>query len=184
MQLRVTFHPLCSFADLFPSASAGNELVLLVHEAVVGFPLHSPVQSGAGSQQKLNLTVALHHCSCMLTWCMRWSPAGALLPVVIDERRDRLDHLDVLSFQLVHRIPEASLNYQKVPPGSAAILELDANMNEPEPTSLQRRPWNREEVTVQSLRGHVHTAAQSNTHLSLGTCKKCRNSKHFLISPA
>ncbi|MEQ2195359.1 hypothetical protein XENOCAPTIV_011504 [Xenoophorus captivus] len=52
--------------------------------------------------------------------------------------------------ELVHRIPEASLNYQKVPPGSAAILDLDANMNEPEPTSLQRRPWNREEVTVQS----------------------------------
>ncbi|MED6277994.1 hypothetical protein CHARACLAT_019199, partial [Characodon lateralis] len=47
--------------------------------------------------------------------------------------------------ELVHRIPEASLNYQKVPPGSAAILDLDANMNEPEPTSLQRRPWNREE---------------------------------------
>ncbi|XP_047243880.1 centrosomal protein of 170 kDa protein B isoform X3 [Girardinichthys multiradiatus] len=53
--------------------------------------------------------------------------------------------------QLVHRIPEASLNYQKVPPGSAAILDLDANMNEPEPTSLQRRPWNREEVILDNL---------------------------------
>uniref|UniRef100_A0A3B3TNP3 Centrosomal protein 170B n=1 Tax=Poecilia latipinna TaxID=48699 RepID=A0A3B3TNP3_9TELE len=50
--------------------------------------------------------------------------------------------------ELVHRIPEASLNFQKVPPGSAAILDLDANMNEAEPTSLQRRPWNREEFQV------------------------------------
>ncbi|XP_032440690.1 centrosomal protein of 170 kDa protein B isoform X2 [Xiphophorus hellerii] len=53
--------------------------------------------------------------------------------------------------QLVHRIPEASLNFQKVPPGSAAILDLDANMNEAEPTSLQRRPWNREEVILDNL---------------------------------
>uniref|UniRef100_A0A3Q2T606 Centrosomal protein 170B n=1 Tax=Fundulus heteroclitus TaxID=8078 RepID=A0A3Q2T606_FUNHE len=53
--------------------------------------------------------------------------------------------------ELVHRIPEASLNYQKVPPGSAAILDLDANMNEPEPSSLQRRPWNREEVILDNL---------------------------------
>lgn len=54
----------------------------------------------------------------------------------------------LLSFQLVQHIPEASLNYQKVPPGSAAVSDLDANMNEPEPGSKQRRPWNREEVTV------------------------------------
>ncbi|KAM9355838.1 centrosomal protein of 170 kDa protein B [Pholidichthys leucotaenia] len=53
--------------------------------------------------------------------------------------------------ELVHRIPEASLNYQKVPPGSAAILDLDANMNEPEPGSKQRRPWNREEVILDNL---------------------------------
>uniref|UniRef100_A0A3B5MXQ5 CEP170 C-terminal domain-containing protein n=1 Tax=Xiphophorus couchianus TaxID=32473 RepID=A0A3B5MXQ5_9TELE len=53
--------------------------------------------------------------------------------------------------ELVHRIPEASLNFQKVPPGSAAILDLDANMNEAEPTSLQRRPWNREEVILDNL---------------------------------
>ncbi|XP_032440694.1 centrosomal protein of 170 kDa protein B isoform X6 [Xiphophorus hellerii] len=53
--------------------------------------------------------------------------------------------------QLVHRIPEASLNFQKVPPGSAAILDLDANMNEAEPTSLQRRPWNREELILDGL---------------------------------
>ncbi|XP_069028768.1 centrosomal protein of 170 kDa protein B isoform X1 [Embiotoca jacksoni] len=53
--------------------------------------------------------------------------------------------------QLVQHIPEASLNYQKVPPGSAAILDLDANMNEPEPGSKQRRPWNREEVILDNL---------------------------------
>ncbi|XP_068199142.1 centrosomal protein of 170 kDa protein B [Antennarius striatus] len=57
----------------------------------------------------------------------------------------------VRSSQLVHRIPEASLNYQKVPPGSAAVSDLDANMNEPEPGSKQRRPWNREEVILDNL---------------------------------
>lgn len=39
-------------------------------------------------------------------------------------------------------------------------MDLDANMNEPEADSKQRRPWNREEVTVQSHSGHVHTAAR------------------------
>ncbi|KAM9339088.1 centrosomal protein of 170 kDa protein B [Symphorus nematophorus] len=53
--------------------------------------------------------------------------------------------------QLVQHIPEASLNYQKVPPGSAAVSDLDANMNEPEPGSKQRRPWNREEVILDNL---------------------------------
>ncbi|XP_076021471.1 centrosomal protein of 170 kDa protein B [Genypterus blacodes] len=53
--------------------------------------------------------------------------------------------------ELVHHIPEASLNYQKVPPGSTAILDLDANMNEPESGSKQRRPWNREEVILDNL---------------------------------
>uniref|UniRef100_A0A3B4UUX5 Centrosomal protein 170B n=1 Tax=Seriola dumerili TaxID=41447 RepID=A0A3B4UUX5_SERDU len=50
--------------------------------------------------------------------------------------------------ELVQHIPEASLNYQKVPPGSAAVSDLDANMNEPEPGSKQRRPWNREEQVI------------------------------------
>ncbi|XP_022614644.1 centrosomal protein of 170 kDa protein B-like [Seriola dumerili] len=59
--------------------------------------------------------------------------------------------LPLLSFQLVQHIPEASLNYQKVPPGSAAVSDLDANMNEPEPGSKQRRPWNREEVILDNL---------------------------------
>ncbi|KAM3602979.1 uncharacterized protein V6R79_014341 [Siganus canaliculatus] len=53
--------------------------------------------------------------------------------------------------ELVQHIPEASLNYQKVPPGSAAVPDLDANMNEPEPASKQRRPWNREEVILDNL---------------------------------
>ncbi|KAM8725257.1 centrosomal protein of 170 kDa protein B isoform 2-T2 [Acanthopagrus schlegelii] len=53
--------------------------------------------------------------------------------------------------ELVQHIPEASLNYQKVPPGSAAVSDLDANMNEPEPGSKQRRPWNREEVILDNL---------------------------------
>ncbi|KAF3703280.1 Centrosomal protein of 170 kDa protein B Centrosomal protein 170B [Channa argus] len=53
--------------------------------------------------------------------------------------------------ELVQHIPEASLNYQKVPPGSAVISDLDANMNEPESGSRQRRPWNREEVILDNL---------------------------------
>lgn len=51
-------------------------------------------------------------------------------------------------FQLVHRIPEASLNYQKVPPGSAALSDLDQNMNEAESGSKLQRPWRPEEVTA------------------------------------
>lgn len=54
----------------------------------------------------------------------------------------------LFSLQLVQHIPEASLNYQKVPPGSTAVLDLDANMNDQDPSSKQRRPWNREEVNV------------------------------------
>ncbi|XP_059212058.1 centrosomal protein of 170 kDa protein B [Centropristis striata] len=53
--------------------------------------------------------------------------------------------------ELVQHIPEASLNYQKVPPGSAVVSDLDANMNEPEPGSKHRRPWNREEVILDNL---------------------------------
>uniref|UniRef100_A0A8D3AFX6 FHA domain-containing protein n=1 Tax=Scophthalmus maximus TaxID=52904 RepID=A0A8D3AFX6_SCOMX len=53
--------------------------------------------------------------------------------------------------ELVQHIPEASLNYQKVPPGSSVVLDLDANMNEPETGSNQRRPWNREEVILDNL---------------------------------
>ncbi|XP_046878250.1 centrosomal protein of 170 kDa protein B [Hypomesus transpacificus] len=56
-----------------------------------------------------------------------------------------------LPSQLVQHIPEASLNYQKVPPGSTAVLDLDANMNDQDPSSKQRRPWNREEVILDNL---------------------------------
>ncbi|XP_076874238.1 centrosomal protein of 170 kDa protein B isoform X4 [Brachyhypopomus gauderio] len=46
--------------------------------------------------------------------------------------------------ELVHHIPEASLNYQKVPPGSTS--PVDSNMND-----SKRRPWNREEVLLDNL---------------------------------
>lgn len=64
-------------------------------------------------------------------------------------------------FQLVQHIPEASLNYQKVPPGSAAVSDLDANMNEPESSSKHHRPWKREEVTVFYLKLHSHVLSPS-----------------------
>ncbi|KAK0133927.1 Centrosomal protein B [Merluccius polli] len=53
--------------------------------------------------------------------------------------------------ELVQHLPEASLNYQKVPPGCTTVLDLDANMNEAEPGSKQRRPWNRQEVILDNL---------------------------------
>ncbi|TDH00797.1 hypothetical protein EPR50_G00192720 [Perca flavescens] len=53
--------------------------------------------------------------------------------------------------ELVQHIPEASLNFQKVPPGTAVVSDLDANMNEPEAASKQRRPWNRQEVILDNL---------------------------------
>ncbi|XP_056873517.1 centrosomal protein of 170 kDa protein B isoform X3 [Takifugu flavidus] len=53
--------------------------------------------------------------------------------------------------ELVQHIPEASLNYQKVPPGSAAVSDLDANMNEPESSSKHHRPWKREEALLDNL---------------------------------
>ncbi|XP_048830797.1 centrosomal protein of 170 kDa protein B isoform X3 [Brienomyrus brachyistius] len=52
--------------------------------------------------------------------------------------------------QLVQRIPEASLNYQKVPPGSARLNEPDQNTNDQDPNS-KRRVWNREEVMFDHL---------------------------------
>ncbi|KAJ4919614.1 hypothetical protein JOQ06_000083, partial [Pogonophryne albipinna] len=78
-------------------------------------------------------------------------------PISAREESCSLTHSDAgsdflySSFQLVQHIPEASLNYQKVPPGSADGPDLDANMNEPEPGSKQRRPWNREEVLLDNL---------------------------------
>ncbi|XP_048830796.1 centrosomal protein of 170 kDa protein B isoform X2 [Brienomyrus brachyistius] len=52
--------------------------------------------------------------------------------------------------ELVQRIPEASLNYQKVPPGSARLNEPDQNTNDQDPNS-KRRVWNREEVMFDHL---------------------------------
>ncbi|XP_036438286.1 centrosomal protein of 170 kDa protein B [Colossoma macropomum] len=54
-----------------------------------------------------------------------------------------------LTSQLVHHIPEASLNYQKVPLGSSSPVDQDSNMNEQE--GFKRRPWNREEVILDNL---------------------------------
>uniref|UniRef100_A0A8C9RSW8 Centrosomal protein 170B n=2 Tax=Scleropages formosus TaxID=113540 RepID=A0A8C9RSW8_SCLFO len=54
------------------------------------------------------------------------------------------------SSQLVQHIPEAGLNYQKVPPGSSGVRELDQNVNDQDPSS-KRRAWNREEVIFDNL---------------------------------
>ncbi|XP_051510626.1 centrosomal protein of 170 kDa protein B-like isoform X2 [Myxocyprinus asiaticus] len=51
--------------------------------------------------------------------------------------------------ELVQHIPEASLNYQKVPPGSTSPVDQDSNMNDND--SSRRRPWNREEVILDNL---------------------------------
>ncbi|XP_036405842.1 centrosomal protein of 170 kDa protein B-like [Megalops cyprinoides] len=52
--------------------------------------------------------------------------------------------------ELVQLIPEASLNYQKVPPGSEGVKDPDTNMNDQDPSS-KRRPWSREEVILDNL---------------------------------
>uniref|UniRef100_F7AC50 Centrosomal protein 170B n=2 Tax=Equus TaxID=9789 RepID=F7AC50_HORSE len=55
--------------------------------------------------------------------------------------------------ELVQRIPEASLNFQKVPPGSLNSRDLDQNMNDRREDSLatKTRPRNREEVIFDNL---------------------------------
>nr|XP_033807123.1 centrosomal protein of 170 kDa protein B isoform X2 [Geotrypetes seraphini] len=53
--------------------------------------------------------------------------------------------------ELVQHIPEASLNYQKVPPGSAGLKEFDQNMNSREEDPSRRRARNREEVIFDNL---------------------------------
>ncbi|XP_072284393.1 centrosomal protein of 170 kDa protein B isoform X2 [Pyxicephalus adspersus] len=53
--------------------------------------------------------------------------------------------------ELVHHIPEAGLNYQKVPPGSTGN-DFDQNMNDSrEDDPLKRRARNREEVIFDNL---------------------------------
>ncbi|KAJ8399132.1 hypothetical protein AAFF_G00415110 [Aldrovandia affinis] len=56
----------------------------------------------------------------------------------------------VPSSQLVQHIPEASLNYQKVPPGSTAAKGPETNTSDQDPNS-KRRMWNREEVIFDNL---------------------------------
>ncbi|XP_066134256.1 centrosomal protein of 170 kDa protein B isoform X1 [Saccopteryx bilineata] len=55
--------------------------------------------------------------------------------------------------ELVQRIPEASLNFQKVPPGSLNSQDLDQNMNDRREDSLanKTRARNREEVIFDNL---------------------------------
>uniref|UniRef100_A0A8C6DG37 Centrosomal protein 170B n=1 Tax=Moschus moschiferus TaxID=68415 RepID=A0A8C6DG37_MOSMO len=55
--------------------------------------------------------------------------------------------------ELVQRIPEASLNFQKVPPGSQGPRDLDQNMNDRCEDALanKTRPRNREEVIFDNL---------------------------------
>ncbi|XDC84783.1 hypothetical protein R6Z07F_015956 [Ovis aries] len=55
--------------------------------------------------------------------------------------------------ELVQRIPEASLNFQKVPPGSLGPRDLDQNMNDRCEDALANkiRPRNREEVICDNL---------------------------------
>ncbi|KAM9711807.1 centrosomal protein of 170 kDa protein B isoform 3-T3 [Dama dama] len=55
--------------------------------------------------------------------------------------------------ELVQRIPEASLNFQKVPPGSLGPRDLDQNMNDRGEDALanKTRPRNREEVIFDNL---------------------------------
>ncbi|KAJ8290400.1 hypothetical protein GJAV_G00012340 [Gymnothorax javanicus] len=50
--------------------------------------------------------------------------------------------------ELVQHIPEASLNYQKVPPGATAIKDPEESTNDQDP---KRRVWNREEVIFDNL---------------------------------
>uniref|UniRef100_A0A672QI51 CEP170 C-terminal domain-containing protein n=1 Tax=Sinocyclocheilus grahami TaxID=75366 RepID=A0A672QI51_SINGR len=56
--------------------------------------------------------------------------------------------------ELVQHIPEASLNYQKVPPGSTSPIDQDSNMNDHD--SSRRRPWNREEVKFGQILCSLH----------------------------
>nr|XP_056706840.1 centrosomal protein of 170 kDa protein B [Euleptes europaea] len=55
--------------------------------------------------------------------------------------------------QLVQHIPEASLNYQKVPPGSTGLDDFDQNMNDSREEDLTRRTKmrNRDEVIFDNL---------------------------------
>ncbi|KAM9202314.1 centrosomal protein of 170 kDa protein B isoform 3-T3 [Dugong dugon] len=55
--------------------------------------------------------------------------------------------------ELVQRIPEASLNFQKVPPGALNLRDFDQNMNDRREDTLvsKMKPRNREEVIFDNL---------------------------------
>ncbi|XP_006839547.1 PREDICTED: centrosomal protein of 170 kDa protein B isoform X2 [Chrysochloris asiatica] len=55
--------------------------------------------------------------------------------------------------ELVQRIPEASLNFQKVPPGSLNSRDFNQNLNDnrEDPLTSKTRPRNREEVIFDNL---------------------------------
>uniref|UniRef100_A0A4W3JEH1 Centrosomal protein 170Bb n=1 Tax=Callorhinchus milii TaxID=7868 RepID=A0A4W3JEH1_CALMI len=54
--------------------------------------------------------------------------------------------------ELVQHIPEASLNFQKVPPESSGIKkDLDQNLNDNKDPDSKRRTWTREEVILDNL---------------------------------
>lgn len=59
----------------------------------------------------------------------------------------------LIIFKLVQHIPEASLNYQKVPPGSMELKDFDQNMNDnrEEDPSRKTRTRNREEAGFSPL---------------------------------
>ncbi|XP_069772672.1 centrosomal protein of 170 kDa protein B-like isoform X2 [Narcine bancroftii] len=66
----------------------------------------------------------------------------------ITKSSSRISH----NSQLVQHIPEASLNFQKVPPESLGIRkDLDQNMNDSKDPDSKRRSWNREEVILDNL---------------------------------
>lgn len=73
---------------------------------------------------------------------------GSLHPLVTPMHQRR-QWICLCSLQLVQRIPEASLNFQKVPPGSMnSHNNLDQNMNDSREDALanKTRPRNREEA--------------------------------------
>ncbi|XP_070607475.1 centrosomal protein of 170 kDa protein B isoform X1 [Erythrolamprus reginae] len=58
-----------------------------------------------------------------------------------------------IPYQLVQHIPEASLNFQKVPPGSLGFRDFDQNMNDSREEDITKRTRirNREEVIFDNL---------------------------------
>lgn len=72
---------------------------------------------------------------------------GSLHPLVVPLHQTSQWVL-LCSLQLVQRIPEASLNFQKVPPGFMSSHNFDQNMNDSREDALanKTRPRNREEA--------------------------------------